>query len=205
MFGITLVNALTYVLGFSILYYLGLCLYVKRIIKIEPWKLLFYISLFCLFGISGEVIVNNVWKVIFSTPLWQYHLYPAHNGDISYFFLFIWGGLGYYRYLNDVAIHKFKSTQIFKPGLIMGAEALLLELAFNGGFFLFFNSYVFYYLPSNLGVLSHLSCLQVIPFYFVVGFFTSRIINYQNKSGYGRNIVTTLLFYWMVIIALIIF
>lgn len=202
---ITILNTLLYTLIFSGLYYIGLCFYAKRIVTIEPWKLAYYISLFCLFGVSGEILVNNLWKLSFSVPLWQYQLYPAHNGDISYFFLFIWGGLGYYRYLNDTTIHNFKSNQVIRPGIIMGAESVLLELAYNGLFFLLFNSYVFYYLPANLGILSHLSCWQVIPFYFIVGFFTARVIHNQNKLGYNKSLIPTLLLYWMVIFTLVFF
>lgn len=205
MFEINLVNALLYTLTFSILYYVGLCLYVKRIVPIEPWKLAFYISLFCLFGVSGEILVNNIWEELFSTPLWHYHLYPAHDGDITYFFLFIWGGLGYYRYLNDSTIHNFKSEQILKPGIIMGAEAVLLELCYNGFFYLLFSGYIFFYLPANLGPLSHLSCWQVIPFYFIVGFITARLVNHQNILGYNKSLLSTLLFYWMVILTLVFF
>lgn len=205
MFEVTIISALLYTFLFSTMYYIGLCFYARKIIVIDPWKLAFYITLFCLFGISGEILVNNVWKIIFSVPLWEYHLFPIGNGDISYFFPFIWGGLGYYRYLNDITIHHFKPHQRLKPGIIMGLEAIILELAYNGSFFVLFSSYIFYYFPGNLGPLSHLSCLQVIPFYFLVGYCTSNIIRHQNRLGYSRHILTNLLFYWMVILAIVLF
>lgn len=205
MFEVTVLSALLYTLSFSIIYYIGLCLYVRRWIKLDFRVLAYYVSLFCVFGVSGEVLVNNIWELIFGTPLWEYHLFPAHDGDLSYFFLFIWGGLGYYRYLNDISLHNFTPQQTFKPGVIMGLEAVLLELAYNGFFFVLFSSYVFYYLPANLGPLSHISCLQVIPFYFVVGFFTARIIQLQNKIGYKRGLITTLSLYWMITFAVVFF
>jgi hypothetical protein len=203
MFEVTLINALIYTLCFSGLYYLGLCLYVRRVVPIEPKKLAFYITLFCLFGLAGELLVNNAWHLLFGVPLWEYKLFPFHNGDVSYFFIWIWGGLGYYRYLNDTAIHHFKPDEYLKPGLIMGAEAVLLELAYNGFFYLLFGGYIFYYLPADLGPFSHLSCLEVIPFYFAVGFFTSRILARQNMIGYSKRIFSLLAFYWMVIVAFI--
>jgi hypothetical protein len=205
MFAVTLLGAVAYTVVFILMYYLGLFIYKRRVIRIEPWKLTFYITLFCVFGLSGEILVNTIWNTIFSSPLWEYQLFPTHSGDISYFFIFIWGGLGYYRYLNDTVIHRFKDAEILKPALIMGAEAILLELAYNGFFFLLFRSYIFYYLPGNLGIFSHISCLQVIPFYFIVGLFTSRIIIRENKIGFTKRILSTLLFYWMIILVLLFF
>ncbi|MDB5195335.1 MAG: hypothetical protein JWO84_519 [Parcubacteria group bacterium] len=205
MIEVTPISALAYTLAFSLIYYIGLCLYTRRIIEIELRKLTFYITVFCLFGVSGEILTNNLWQIVFSTPLWNYHLFPAHGGDISYFFFFIWGGLGYYRYLNDTAIHHFSPKEYLRPGLIMGAEAVVLELAYNGLFLLLFGSYVFYYLPANLGFFSHLSCLQVIPFYFLVGVCTSKLITDREELGYQRGFYSILAFYWMIILSLILF
>lgn len=201
---VTLGSALAYTIGFSVLYYLGLSLYVRRLVRVEPRKLALYVAVFCVFGVSGEILVNNVWKIVFDEQLWQYQLFPAHSGDISYFFFFIWGGLGYYRYLNDVAIHNFKSNEYLRPGLIMGAEAVVLELAYNGLFYLIFGSYVFYYLPANLGPLSHLSCFEVIPFYFLVGVFTSRLLAIERVSS-RYDFLALLAFYAMVTITLVFF
>lgn len=205
MFEVTFINAFLYTSAFSAAYYLGLCSYVRRFVAIEPRKLLFYVTVFCLFGVSGEILVNNLWHFTFGIPLWRYDLFPTHGTDISYFFPFIWGGLGYYRYLNDVAIHSFKSRDYLKPGIIMGSEAVVLELFYNGLFLLIFGHYVFYYLPANLGIFSHLSCLQVIPFYFMVGVFTSKLIADRNAIGYYDGFWTTLAVSWMAIAAIVLF
>lgn len=205
MFEITILNTVVYGISFSAAYYILICLYAKKIVTIELRKLFFYITIFCLFGISGELLVNTVWELIFSVPLWEYRLFPAHNTSISYYFILIWGALGYYKYLNDSVVHRFNSNQFVLPGLIMGAEAVFLELFYNGLFLLLFGSYIFYYFPHNLGIFSHLSCLQVIPFYFVVGIFTSALINQQNKMGYSSGIFARLSFYWMLIAVLMFF
>ncbi len=198
-----LLNTILYCLSFSAIYYLGLSFYKKKIIPIEIPKLLFYISIFSVFGVAGEIVVNNLFLFFTDSTLWQYHLYPAHGGDVSYFFLGIWGALGFYKYLNDTALHPPIQNEIFKPAVIMGAEAIILELTYNGLFLLIFGQYIFYYLPANLGLLSHLSCLEVIPFYFAIGFCLSILIKKQNIIGYGKHLIITLPFLWMVIAALI--
>jgi hypothetical protein len=147
---------------------------------------------------AGEIVVNNFFLWLTNSPLWEYHLYPAHGGDVSYFFLGIWGALGFYKYINDEALHPPTDTEVLKPAIIMGTEAIVLELAYNGFFLLLFSQYIFYYLPENLGRLSHLSCLEVIPFYFAVGFCLSVLIKKQNIIGYGKHLIITLPFLWMV-------
>lgn len=205
MFEVTLFSALIYTLSFSFLYYLGLCLYKRKVITLRLSELILYVTVFCIFGVAGEVLVNNIWELIFKSPLWEYRLYPAHDGDISYFFVFIWGGLGYYRYLNDKVIHGLQTKKYFKSGVIMGAEAVVLELAYNGFFLLLFGSYIFYYLPSNLGPFSHLSCLEVIPFYFAVGLLTSVLISCHKKIVSSLHLGVLLTFYWGVTASIVLF
>lgn len=205
MFEITVFSSVVYGLALCTVYYLVVSAIKKQLVRIHFRTAFFYITLFCLFGIAGEVFVNNIWEHIFGWPLWEYRLFPAHGGDISYFFPLIWGMLGFYKYINDTAFHRFAPNQHLKPAVIMGAEAILLELVYNGLFLLLFDEYIFYYLPANMGPLSHLSCWQVIPFYFVVGFFTSELIHGQQKAGYHNRVLLRIAFYWMVIGALILF
>lgn len=203
MFELTAVTATIYSVLFACFYYTLVCIFKKQILSLQPRKLLYYISIFCLFGVAGEIFVNTLYTYIFHTPLWEYRLFPAHNGDVSYFFIFVWGELGFYKYINDTAFHRFTPDQHIVPGLIMGSEAILLEILYNGLFLLLFGSYIFYYLPGNVSIFSHLSCLQVIPFYFLVGFCINELINQQNKIGYGRCLYIILPFYWMIIASLI--
>ncbi len=203
MIPVTLPNAILYCLVFSAIYYLGVCLYKRKFVPIEIPKLLFYISIFSAFGVAGEIVVNNLFLWLTDSPLWIYQLYPAHSGDVSYFFIGVWGALGFYKYINDTAIHR-PTNDVLKPAIIMGTEAIILELAYNGLFLILFNQYIFYYFPENLGRLSHLSCLEVIPFYFAVGFCLSILIKKQNVIGYGKHLVITLPFLWMIAAALII-
>lgn len=202
MFAVTLPSVILYCLVFSLIYYLGVSLYKRKFVGIEIPKLLFYISIFSIFGVAGEIVVNNIFLWLTNSPLWIYELYPAHGGDVSYFFLGIWGALGFYKYINDTAFHP-PTKDVLKPAIIMGAEAIILELAYNGFFLLLFGQYIFYYFPENLGNFSHLSCLEVIPFYFAIGFCLSILIKKQNESGYGKHLIITLPFLWMVTAALL--
>lgn len=198
-FDITIVNTTLFAFGFLLLFYLIVCVVSKKLVRPNFILLFSYITLFSLFGIVGEVFVNTLYQHFLGTPLWEYRLFPAHNGNISYFFLFIWGSLGVYKYFSDYFFIKRPLSE-FRAGIVMGAEAVFLELLYNGTYFLLFGDYIFYYLPANLGPLSHLSCLQVIPFYFIVGFIVNKLIKQQNSTKASKSLSA---FYWMIIITFV--
>jgi len=196
---ITILNTTLFALGFLALFYLIVCILSKKLIRPNFIILFSYITIFSLFGIVGEVFVNTLYSYFFGAPLWEYRLFPAHDGNISYFFLFIWGSLGVYKYFSDYFLVKRPLTE-FQAGILMGTEAVFLELLYNGVYLLIFGDYIFYYLPANLGPLSHLSCLQVIPFYFIVGFIVNKLIKQQSKIKVSKSLFA---FYWMIIITFI--
>jgi hypothetical protein len=200
MFETNLLNVSLFAILFLSAFYVVMCIYSRRILVPNYRKLLYYVTLFSLFGVVGEVLVNTLYSQFLGTPLWEYRLFPAHHGSISYFFIFVWGSLGFYRYITDLVFYSKKSYSEITMGVIMGVEAVFLELLYNGLYFFFFKNYIFYYLPSNLGILSHFSCLQVLPFYFVVGFFVSTLLQQHSLNGYKR---TILVFYWMIILTFV--
>ena len=199
MFEITIINTTLYGLSLACFFYLFFCFLARKIITPKFRKLLYYISLFSLFGVIGEAFTNTLYAYFFGAPLWEYRLFPAHDGDITYFFIFVWGVLGLYTYFRNIVFRKSATSSALYSGLILGAEAILIELFVNGAHFLLFNEYVFYYFPANLGPLSHFSCLQVVPFYIIVGYITGRLIEHQEILQY-RNLRTTLGLYWMILI-----
>jgi hypothetical protein len=195
----TLLSTTAFALGFLLTFYTIICIAKREIIRPHIQTLFCYVTIFSLFGVVGEVFVNTMYTSIVGSPLWEYQLFPAHGGSISYFFLFVWGSLGVYKYFTDYLFSQYEFYKRY-PGLIMGGEAVFLELVYNGLYLLIFGSYIFYYLPGNLGPLSHLSCLQVIPFYFIVGHITHKLITIHNQQAFSRSLYAT---YWLIIITFV--
>lgn len=169
-------------------------------IAVDARKFTYSVTLFVLLGATGEAFVNSTWSLVFGWPLWEYRLYPAHGGDVSLFFPMIWGIFGTYSYLrgqlfSDIQVHR-------KPfGLVMlGAEAILLELAVNIPYRAIFGDYIFFYTPANLGPFSHYSCLQVIPFYAAVAIATQKLTEVQEAAQY-KHLRATLLLYIIAILS----
>lgn len=200
MFEINILNTSLFALIFLGLFYAIVCVCHKKVIKLEFRRLLYYVTAFSLLGIIGEVFVNTLYTYFLGTPLWEYRLFPAHGGDISYFFLAVWGSLGFYKYVLDTVYKHTNTLSHVQAGLVMGSEAVFLELLYNGLFFLTFDNYIFFYFPTNVGPLSHLSCLQVIPFYFVFGYVVMKIIKQQEAT---RGSSTLIIFYWMIILTFV--
>ena len=133
--------------------------------------------------------------------MWEYVFLPAHDGSITFAFVYIWAALGCYKYICDQLPPSFISKKI-PPGILLAIESMILEILYNGVFLLIFGSYFFYYFPANLGPFSHLSCLEVIPLYFFVGLITSRVLKNLSSKRLDK---TRLVFYWMIIITFVFF
>lgn len=183
-------------------FYAFFCLISKKILYPNWKKLIYIVFLFSLLGVIGEDFVNTFYELILGTPMWEYRLYPLHNGNISYFFPLLWGTLGFYTYWRNVVFHKDSSLNKFSAGLILGLEAIFIELLVNISYYFIFGDYIFYYFPENLWIFSHFSCLQVVPFYMLVGYVTSNMIQQQEKMDF-IHFRTTIIFYSMIMLTFV--
>ncbi len=204
MFEITILNTLFYSITLIIIFYVFFSIVAKQLLRPDWKKLVYIVLLFSLLGVIGEDFVNTIYPMIFGDPLWKYHLYPAHNGNISYFFPFVWGTLGFYTYWRSVVFLNNSQMNTLKAGLLLGTEAIFIELIVNVPYYMLFGDYIFYYLPANLGPFSHFSCLQVIPFYMLVGITSANLLEQQEKMQY-KHFRTTILFYVMIMVTFIYF
>lgn len=202
MLEINVINTIAYSIGLIVAFYAFFCIVAKRLLRPDWKKLLYTVFLFSLLGVIGEDFVNTLYPIIFGAPLWEYHLYPTHNGNISYLFPFVWGTLGFYTYWRSVVFLHNSHMNTVKLGLLLGTEAIFIELIVNVPYYILFGDYIFYYLPANLGPFSHFSCLQVIPFYMLVGIVTANMLEQQEKMAY-KHFRTTILFYVMIMATLV--
>lgn len=182
--------------------YLSLSLIKREWLCIEIKPLIYQLTLYMLFGPTGEEVVNSMWRLVTGASLWEYRLYPLHGGDISVFFFQVWGIFGFYTYLRAKVFPMFEQGGRIAITLLLGFEAIFLELLVNIPYYAIFGDYIFYYFPENLGVFSHFSCLQVIPFYIMIGLTARRLVHIQEVSGY-IHLKVTVGFYLMVLVAYI--
>jgi hypothetical protein len=118
-------------------------------------------------GIISEVAINSFCRAVFDTPLWLYHVTPIHHGDTSVFAFFQWSLYGYHLYFVRKKLQSYHfqyEEAIF--ALALSVDALLLEIFVNVSSNVFLDTFVFYYLPGDIG---HLTTMFVYPIYLLGG------------------------------------
>jgi hypothetical protein len=129
-------------------------------------------------GLFGEFVFDTIYKSIFGSPLWVYHLLPIHNGYTSLYSLYLWGTIGFHLYLLHGMLENRKSTSIHSLAAIFCIEAIIMEAFVNITHLLLFDSYIYYYLPADLW---HITSLQTLPLYLLAGYITVLAMSYARR------------------------
>jgi len=118
-------------------------------------------------GIISEVLINSFYRAAFDSPLWLYQVTPIRQGDTSVFAFFQWSLYGYHLYFVRKKLQSYHfryEDALF--ALVLSIDALLLEILINISSNFFLGTFVFYYLPGDIG---HLTTVFVYPFYLLGG------------------------------------
>jgi hypothetical protein len=135
--------------------------------KIDYKLLILYISFMAMAGPFGEIVVGTFYESIAGFPLWQYQILPTHNAYTSLYAPVIWGIAGAFLYYSSEILKVWTTKpKVQKASLIM-FETILFEATLNLSFLALSGSLIFYYTPGDLW---HITSLQTLPFYFLLGF-----------------------------------
>lgn len=129
-------------------------------------RLLTYVAFMSMLGPVGEVFVGTLYMAIASHPLWQYQLYPIHSGFTSLIAPLIWGFTGAFLYLSHETFIIGKRFSGLQRSIFIMFETITFEAVFNVTFLALNGILLFYYTPGDL---LHITSLQTLPFYFVLG------------------------------------
>ncbi len=162
--------------GALVFYLLG-SLLVRRWIRIELYSLSLSMAVAFLVAIVCEVFLGKLYYLLVGEPLWQYRVWPIHDGYTSVLNFIIWPVYGYYVYFLHQVLHARRV--VIRPawlkGVASGIDGPLLEILANGFFLLFYGTFYFYYLPGDL---RHFTSVQVVPLYMVMGVILSLLLDY---------------------------
>ncbi|HEY8094748.1 MAG TPA: hypothetical protein VIE65_01445, partial [Methylobacter sp.] len=85
----------------------------------------------------------------------------------SIFAFFQWSLYGYHLYFVQKKIQSFKAKyEEYIFALVISVEALLLEIFVNISSNFFLNTFIFYYIPGDMG---HMTTVFVFPVYILGG------------------------------------
>lgn len=159
------------------LFYLLASLLVWRWIRIDGYRLALFMSVAFLVAIVCEVGLGKLYNLVIGRPLWQYRVWPVHDGFTSTLNFIIWPVYGYYWYFLHQVLQAYRVSirRTWLKGLAAGFDGPLLEILANGFFLLFYGTFYFYYLPGDL---RHYTSVQVVPLYMFMGVSLSLIIEY---------------------------
>lgn len=150
----------------TVVYFAGFAL-TNSSTQVRAKEVYMYSGTLALIGCISEVAINSFCRAAFDSSLWVYQVTPIHHGDTSIFAFFQWSLYGYHLYFVHQKIQsldvKYKEY-IFT--VFLAVEALLLEILVNVSSNFFLNTFIFYYLPGDMG---HLTTIFVFPFYLLGG------------------------------------
>lgn len=160
------------------IFYLVASLLIRHWVRIDLYQLLLFMAVAFLVAIVCEVYLGKLYHTVFGKPLWQYRVWPIHDGYTSALNFLIWPVYGYYWYCLTQVLRardlQFRKT--WMKGITSGIDGPLLEILANGFFLLFFETFYFYYLPDDL---RHYTSVQVVPLYMIMGICLALIIEYM--------------------------
>jgi len=150
----------------AVIYLAGFAL-VNSLTEIRIKEVYMYSGTLALIGCISEVAINSFCKAAFGAPLWIYRVTPIHQGDTSIFAFFQWSLYGYHLYFVHKKIYSLNiKHKDYLFILLLSIEALLLEIFVNVSSKFFLNTFIFYYIPGDMG---HLTTVFVLPVYVLGG------------------------------------
>jgi hypothetical protein len=158
----------------AVVYFAGFAL-TNSSTQVRMKEVFMYSGTLAMIGCISEVAINSFCRTAFHSPLWIYQVTPVHHGDTSVFAFFQWSLYGYHLYFvkNKIQSLKVKHEEyIF--AFLLAVEALLLEIFVNISSNYFLNTFIFYYIPGDMG---HLTTVFVFPFYLLGGAILIGIFN----------------------------
>lgn len=161
----------------GVLFYLLGSLLARRWIRIDAYQLALSMSVAFLVAIVCEVYLGKLYQLVVGHPLWQYRVWPIHEGFTSALNFIVWPVYGYYVYFLRQVLHarRVEIRPRWLQGIASGIDGPLLEILANGFFLLFYGTFYFYYLPGDL---RHYTSVQVMPLYMVMGIILTLVLDY---------------------------
>lgn len=178
--GVLLLQGMSGALVGAVIFYLLGSLLLRVWIRIDVYQLILAMAVAFLVAIVCEVFLGKLYFLVIGEPLWQYRVWPIHDGYTSVLNFIIWPVYGYYLYFLHHVLHSKRI--VLRPywlhGLASGIDGPLLEILANGFFLLFYGTFYFYYLPDDM---RHLTSIQVVPLYMVMGIILSLVLEYLRE------------------------
>lgn len=137
-------------------------------LQVDMYRMSLTASAVLLLAVIAESIINPVYTWFVGHKLWEYHIFPLYDGDVSALAVLVWSAYGIHLYFTEQSLNARlpeKWNNNISKALIFGFEApFIFEVSGNLTFLYLANSFYAYYLPHDVG---HLTSFQVVPVYIL--------------------------------------
>jgi hypothetical protein len=159
-----------FTLFFAPLLYLLPCALARRWLPIEPSRLLLYMGATFLCATVAELVVDEAFVLALGRPAWLYQVWPVRGGFMSAAGVVMWPLYGVFVCFLHDALRANPRLRLVDndvgKALLMGVDAMFLELAANTFTLVGFHSFYFFYLASDL---RHFTTWEIFVPYVVAG------------------------------------
>lgn len=173
------VRLLIYGISMYVSIYIFSCLIARKLRKIHLSRVLLYMASLAMIGALSEIFCDTIYVHLFHYRLWYYQFLPVHHAYTSQYSPVIWSAMGFWIYLLHHKYEKWTQRELVILSVIFSLETIVIEGLSNGFSKLFLGKILFYYNPGNLW---HVTSLQSIPFFFLVGILTLQTIHWFKSS-----------------------
>lgn len=165
-------------LFFAPLLYGGLCLLARKRLNLHWRPLLAAAGVTFLCAATTEILVDTAFVAATGAPAWRYIVWPVHQGYTSGVGLVLWPLYGAFVHLLHEVLRsdpRFRAVSgEFARGVLIAADAMLLEVFANLFSLVAFGCFTFYYLPDDL---LHFTTIQIFLPYSVAGVLGVQVLN----------------------------
>lgn len=167
----TVVFALSFAAFFLPLLYLACCAVARQWLGVDLPSLVLTMGATFFFAAWSEVAMNTAFNAVVGRPMWTYHIAPVLDGSTSQVGMVMWPTYGFFLYFVHEAMTQSRRLRFLDndhtKAILIGADAMALEIAANGFSIIGFGSFFFFYHGPDLG---HLTTIEIFVPYVVFGF-----------------------------------
>ena len=123
-----------------------------RLPRPQPRRLATFMSAMLFWGIAVEIVLDGAAVALIGRKMWEYQVWPLHDGHTSGVALFMWPLYGAHLCLFEDALRargKLPRAPLLRS-MIAGFDAMTMEIICNVWAIVMFGSYYFFYLAPDL-------------------------------------------------------
>lgn len=176
----------------TVLYFVSFYIGRGKSVSFQYKDILMYMGMASFWGPAFEVVLNKIVFTLFGYPLWEYKIFPLHNGYTSGLMYCLWSLYGLHMYWLHQAILNRGIKSKFINAVLVGIDAILIEVLLSFMFIITTGSYLFYYTPGDL---AHMSTGLVVLPYMIFGYIGVLMLSTLSTLWY-RHLIGLACFVW---------